>query len=151
MKIILQQDYPTLGSELDVMVVKDGYARNFLIPEGIAIPATKGNLKHAEEMKKYSAKRVDRAVADAEALAAKVNETACNFTVKVKAGDDIYGSVTATDISESLKEGGLEVSKASVLLAEPIKKIGFYEVSIKLHKSVTATLKVTVDKEAAEA
>lgn len=147
MKIILQQDYPTLGSALDVMEVKDGYARNFLIPEGIALPATKGNLRHAEEMKKYSAKKFEKALSAAEELAVKINEASINFSVKVKGGDDIYGSVTASDISESLKENGLEVSKASIILSEPIKKIGFYEVNIKLHKTVSAVLKVTVAKE----
>ncbi len=151
MKIILQKDYPRLGSALDVLTVKDGYARNYLIPQGFALPATKGNLAHAEEMKKYSSKRADRIVADAEALAAKLVDYSCTLKVKVKTGgDDIYGSVSVNEIQESLKADGFEVAKSSILLSEPVKKLGVFDIELKLHKTVSATIKVWVVKIDAE-
>ncbi len=149
MKIILQKDYPRLGSALDVLEVKDGYGRNYLIPQGIAAIANKGNLAHAEEMKKFSAKRADKAVASATEVAKKIAEHSCTIVVKLKGGEDIYGSVSVQDIAENLKEAGIEVGKSSVLLAEPIKKLGVYEVPVKLHKQITETLKVWVVKKEA--
>jgi len=147
MKIILQKDYPRLGSALDVLTVKDGYARNYLIPQGYALPATKGNLAHAEEMKKYSSKRVERIIADAETLAAKLVDYSCTLKVKVKSsGEDIYGSVSVNEIVEALAADGFEVAKSSVLLSEPIKKLGVFDVELKLHKTVSTTIKVWVVK-----
>jgi large subunit ribosomal protein L9 len=150
MKIILQKDYPRLGAALDVLTVKDGYARNYLIPQGIALPATKGNLKHAEEMKKYSAKRADRQVAAAEELAGKLKDYSATIKVKVKGGEDLYGSVGVQELSDVLIADGYQVEKSSVILAEPIKKLGVYDIELKLHKSVSVSIKVWVVKEDVE-
>ncbi len=148
MKIILQKDYPRLGSAHDVLTVKDGYARNYLIPNGLALPATKGNLRHAEEMTKYSSKRAERIVAAAEELATKLVDYSCTLKVKVKtSGDDIYGSIGVQDIVDCLAADTYTVEKSSVILAEPIKKLGVYDVEVKLHKTVSATVKVWVVKE----
>ncbi len=148
MKIILQKDYPRLGSAHDVLTVKDGYARNYLIPNGLALPATKGNLAHAEEMKKYSSKRADRVIATATELATKLTDYSCTLKVKVKNGtDDIYGSVNVADIVAALAADNFAVEKSSVILAEPLKKLGVYDVELKLHKTVSASVKVWVVKE----
>ncbi len=147
MKIILQRDYPQLGTALDVLTVKDGFARNFLIPEGIALPATKGNLAHAEEMKKYSAKRTERAVTAAQEIANKLADYSCTIKVKVKQGEDIYGSVGVADLVDALAKDGHSVEKNIIVLAEPFKKLGVYDVTLKLHKTVSATIKVWVVKE----
>lgn len=148
MKIILQKDYPRLGSALDVLEVKDGYARNYLIPQGIALPATSGNLRHAEEMQKYNAKRVERNIEAAQKLAAKIAGHSCTIPVKVKEGEDIFGSVTVQDILDNFAAAKIEIQKPSVLLSEPIKKLGTYDVEIKLHKTVSETVKVIVVNEA---
>lgn len=145
MKIILQKDYPRLGTAHDILTVKDGYARNFLIPEGIAVLATKGNLRQNEEMLKYGAKKADNAVKVAQSLGEKVAAHTVDLKVKVKEGEDIFGSVTVKDLFENLNEAGLEVAKSSILLPEPIKKLGTYDVKIKLHKTVSVTLVVTVE------
>ncbi len=147
MKVILQNDYPQLGSALDVLEVKDGYARNYLIPQGIAVLATSGALRHSEEMKKYSAKRDDRKLEAAKEVAAKVAGHSCTISEKIKAGEDIYGSVTAQDIADNLKEAGIEIAKSSILLNEPIKRLGVYEVKVKPHKDITEILKVWVVKQ----
>ena len=146
MKIILQKDYNRLGNAHDVVEVKDGYARNFLIPEGIAVLATAGNLRHNDEVKKYTAKKFEKIADAARAQAAKINGQQFTIKVKVKDGDDIYGSVSTQDIVEQLAENKIEIPRSAVLLAEPIKKLGVYDVSIKLHRDVEASVKVWVVK-----
>jgi len=146
MKIILQKDFNRLGNALDVVEVKDGYARNYLIPEGIAVLATAGNLRHNEEMKRYVVRKSEKLVIAAKARAEKINGQQFTIAVKVKEGDDIYGSVSTQDIVEHLAENKIEISRSAVLLAEPIRKLGVYDVSIKLYKDVEATVKVWVVK-----
>jgi large subunit ribosomal protein L9 len=150
MKIILQQDFNRLGNAHDVVEVKDGYGRNYLIPEGIAVLATKGNLRHNEEMKKYSARKFEKLAENAKAQAEKINGQQFTIMVKVKDGDDIYGSVTAQDIVEHLAENKIEISRSAVLLAEPIKKLGVYDVAIKIYRDVEAVVKVWVVKKEEE-
>ena len=146
MKIILQQDFNRLGNAHDVVEVKDGYGRNYLIPEGIAVLATAGNIRHNEEMKKHSAKKVEKLLVDAKARAEKVSGQQFTITVKVKDGDNIYGSVSTQDIVEHLAESGIEISRSAVLLPEPIKKLGVYDIAIKIYRDVEATVKVWVVK-----
>jgi large subunit ribosomal protein L9 len=150
MKIILQENFNRLGNEHDVVEVKDGYARNYLIPEGIAVLATAGNLRHNEEMKKYAVKKTERLVVEAKARAQKINGQQFTISVKVKEGDDIYGSVSAQDIVEHLAENKIEISRSAVLLSEPIKKLGVYDIAIKIYKDVEATVKVWVVKKEEE-
>lgn len=150
MKIILQQDFNRLGSAHDIVEVKDGYARNYLIPEGIAVLATAGNLRHNEEIKRYSVKRLEKQVQSAKTLADKVNEQQFTIMVKVKDGDDIYGSVSQQDIVQLLGNKGIEVSRSAVLLSEPIKKLGVYDITVKVFRDVQATIKVWVVKKEEE-
>jgi len=150
MKIILQQDYNRLGNAYDVVEVKDGYARNFLIPEGIAVLATAGNLRHNEEMKKFAAKKFEKLEQAAKAQAAKIEGKQFTIYAKVKEGDEIYGSVSAQDIVEQLAKEKLEIARSAILIKESIKKLGTYDVSIKLHRNVEAGIKVWVVKEEKE-
>jgi len=147
MKIILKQDEPKLGSVGDVLTVKDGYARNFLIPRGIAVAANKSNLSVLEqdmkalELKKNKDKRV------AEKFAEKL--ASASITAKVKAGeeDKIFGSVTTQDIAELLKEKGFDIDRKKIELAEPIKQLGVFQIPLKLHQDVEAKIKLWVIKE----
>ena len=150
MKIILQQDYNRLGNAYDVVEVKDGYARNFLIPEGIAVLATAGNLRHNEEMKKFAAKKFEKLEQAARAQAEKIEGKQFTIYAKVKEGDEIYGSVSAQDIVEQLAKEKLEIARSAILIKESIKKLGTYDVSIKLHRNVEAGIKVWVVKEEKE-
>ena len=147
MKIILQKDFDRLGHAYDVVEVKDGYGRNYLLPEGIAVLATAGNLRHNEEIKKYSVKRVERQVNAAQVQAEKINGQQFTVMVKVKDGDDIYGSVSTQDIVDLIAPKGVEIPRSAVHLAEPIKKLGVYDISIKIFRDVEALIKVWVVKE----
>ena len=147
MKIILIKDYPRLGSVHDVLEVRDGYARNYLIPFGIATIATKGALRHVEEVRKYAVKAIDKRIADAEAIATKINDLTCTLKVNTKdAGEDIYGSVGAQEIIDVLKAEGVELTKSNIMLPENFKKTGVYEVKIRVLKGVDALLKLWIVK-----
>lgn len=150
MEIVLKQDYGKLGKANDVITVKDGYARNFLIPSGIAVPATEGNKKAVAESRKFAEKRETKKADEAKILAKKVAEIPCTITAKAKDDEELYGSVTANDIAEFLKKEGLEVEKSMILLDEPIKELGVFPVKIQLHKDVDAELKVWIVKEEAK-
>jgi len=144
MKVILQQDFKNLGKALDMVSVKDGYARNYLIPRGIVIPATLGNQRALEEAKKYVSKRDEKLAKEARQLAKKIEAVPCTIPVRVKEGEEIFGSVSSQDIFEFLKKEGFGVEKSQILLEDPIKKTGVVTVEIKLHKEVFAKLKVWV-------
>lgn len=146
MKIILQKDFDRLGHTHDVVEVKDGYGRNYLIPEGIAVLATAGNLRHNEEIKKYSAKRIEKQSQAAQTQANKINGQQFTVMVKVKDGEDIYGSVSQQDIVELISAKGIEISRSAVHLSEPIRKLGVYDISVKIFRDVEAVIKVWVVK-----
>jgi len=147
MEIVLKQDYENLGQALDVVNVKDGYARNFLIPQGIAVPATKGNMQAVAEAKKMYEKREEKRIGGAKELAKKIEKVPCTIPVKVGEDDKLFGAVTSQEIASFLQKEGFEIEKKHVLLEEPIKQIGVYTVTIKLHRDVSANLKVWVVKE----
>lgn len=147
MEVILLKDYEKLGKALDVVSVKDGYARNFLIPRGIAMISTEGNRKKIEEAKRLTARREENKIKEAKELALKIEQVPCTIAVKVGEEDKIYGSVSAVEISNYLKREGYEIEKNQVEIEEPIKKLGVYTVTIKLYKNITANLKVWVVKE----
>lgn len=150
MQIILKKNHAKLGSINDVVKVKDGYARNYLIPQDIAIPATKGNVKQIADLMKSAAKRDAIKLAGAEDIAAKIRELSCTIRAKVKDNEEIYGSVTATDIFNFLKKEGFAVDKSSIIIPEPIKKLGAYDIVIKLHRNVDTQIKVWVVAEDAQ-
>ncbi len=148
MQIILQEDVDKLGTRGQVVEVAEGYARNFLLPRKLAIAATPGNLKRLEKIRSVLDKRTaterEGAQKQADVLAA------ASVTLARKAGenDQLFGSVTAADIAESLAAQGYQVDKRKIELREPIKLIGEYQVTAKLHHDVTATIKVVVQREA---
>lgn len=147
MEVVLMKDYENLGKALDVVPVKNGYARNFLIPQGIAVPATEGNKKRVAEAKNIAEKREGKKIAEAKEIADKIAEIPCTIPVKVGEEDKIYGSVSSQEISDFLKKEGFNVEKRQVALEEPIKQLGVYTVTINLYRTVSANLKVWVVKE----
>jgi len=147
MKLILTQDMPKLGSLGDVVSVKDGYARNFLIPRGVALPYSDNAVKAINEKKKRYELQSKKEKEDALALAAKLTNVSCTVAVKVIEEDRIFGSITADMIQKSLEAEGFGVDKKLIQIEEPIKKLGVYQVPIKLHPEVAVSCKVWVVKE----
>jgi large subunit ribosomal protein L9 len=144
--VILQQDLSNLGKTGEVVKVRPGYARNFLLPKGFAAPATSKNINRLEHEKKAVAARAAKAKAAATELATKISATAITLARKAGEGDKLFGSVTSAEIASALKEKGVEVDRRKIELAEPIKAVGNYEVPVKLGYDVTATVKVEVTK-----
>jgi large subunit ribosomal protein L9 len=147
MEVVLMKDYGKLGNAMDVISVKDGYARNFLIPQGVAVPATAGNKKKVAEAKRLGGLREDKKHSEAIELSKKIEQVPCTIPVKVGEEEKIFGSVSAQDIADFLKKEGFNVEKRHVDLDEPIKQLGVYNINISLFKDVTAKLKVWVVKE----
>lgn len=147
MKIILRKDFESLGKIGDVVNVKDGYARNFLIPRKIAFTATPSAIRTLEEEKKQHARHEQKLISDANNLKSSVEKLSITIPVKVGEDDKLFGSVTNQDIALVINNLGFTIDKKSILLDEPLKSLGIFEVNIKLHSSVTATVKVWVVKE----
>ncbi len=147
MKVILRRDHESLGKIGDVVVVKDGYARNFLIPRGIAYQALSGNIKALEEEKKSVEKRNLQELKAAENLAAQLESVSVTIPVQVGEEDKIFGTVTTQMIADALKEKGHDIDKRKIEIEEPIKALGIYGVSLKLHQNVSAKIKVWVVRE----
>jgi large subunit ribosomal protein L9 len=150
MNVILLDKVANLGSLGDNVVVKSGYARNFLFPQGKAVPATKANLEQFEARRAELEAKVAEELAAAEARAAKVTELA-EVTIASKAGDEgkLFGSIGTRDIAEAITEAGVEVVKAEVKLPEgAIRELGEFDISIQLHPEVTTSVKITVIAEA---
>lgn len=151
MKVILMQDFESLGFEGDIVEVAKGYARNYLIPKGVVIEANNGNLKALEIRKeKIMAKRTKDKEA-AERAKEKISQV--TVTVRRKAGeeDKLYGSVTSRDIAQELEKVGVIVDRKKIIIDETIRSLGEFEVPIKLHQEVIATIKVIIEKEEEEA
>jgi large subunit ribosomal protein L9 len=147
MQIILQEDVEKLGHRGDVVTVKPGYARNFILPRKLGIEATPGNMKALERIRTSLAKKTATELEAAQKQAGLLNGVALKFTRKTGENDQMFGSVTTADISEGLEAQGFKVDKRQVQLAEPIKTIGERDVTIKVFRDVTAVIKVTVEKE----
>jgi large subunit ribosomal protein L9 len=147
MQIILQEDVDKLGNRGDVVAVKPGYARNFLLPHKLAIEATPGNMKALERIRgslaKKTATELDAAKKQAEAL----NGVSVKFTRKTGENDQMFGSVTSADIADSLKTQGFEVDKRQIQLPESLRALGEFPVTVKVFRDVTAEIKVHVEKE----
>ncbi len=144
MKVILTQDIPTLGAKTDVVDVKPGFARNYLIPQGKALPASDANLKRLQQRIKHDGLRLNRDKAKAEELAKKLSEVSCTAAVQAGEDDRLFGSVTPADIAGLLAGQGLDIDKRRILLEEPIKQLGVYNIPIKLHQDVEAIIKLWV-------
>lgn len=147
MKVILRKNFDQLGKVGEIVNVKDGYARNFLIPRGVAYQATQGNIRALEEEKKQIQKRETKELEEAQKLAAEMEKVSVTIPVKVGEEEKIFGTVTSQMIVDSLKEKGFEVDKRKVEITEPIKSLGIYSVVVKLHSNVTATVKTWVVRE----
>ena len=147
MKVVLRQSVEKLGLLGDVIEVKDGYARNYLIPQKIAYPATEGYLKTLEEEKKQLVRRQEKEQQAAEKLAADLEKISVTIPVKVGEEDKLYGTVTAQMIADALAEKGIQIEKRKIDLEDQIKTLGVYDVEVKLHAGVAAKVKVWVVKE----
>jgi large subunit ribosomal protein L9 len=147
MKVILMTDVPALGHRGETRDVANGYARNFLLPRKLAVPATPANVKNLEHLKRQRAKEEHRALEVAKATAARIE--ALTLAVTARASDDgrLYGSVSAQDVVEFLEAHQVAVEKRRVQLEEPIKAVGDYKVPVRLHGDVTASLTVSVTAE----
>jgi len=147
MKVILRQTIDTLGQIGEIVDVKDGYALNYLIPKQYAYLALKGNLQAIEEEKKHLQKKKEKEISDAQALATELEKVSVQIPMQVGEEDKIFGSVTSQMIAEKLAEKSFEIDKRKIELDEQIKALGIYDVKIKLHHAVTATIKVWVVRE----
>jgi large subunit ribosomal protein L9 len=147
MEVIILEDVTKLGKAGDVVKVKAGFARNFLVPNGLAIPCTKSNKKMIEEHRRLVMRRKQKEIGKYEALRDKIAGLSCTINVQVGEEDKMYGSVTNADIQKALANEGIEVDKRKIKLEEPIKSLGIYTIDIELHSDVNANLKVWVVKE----
>jgi large subunit ribosomal protein L9 len=147
MKVILTEGHENLGEAGSVVVVKDGYARNYLIPRKLALAASKGNMNVYEELKRQKEARNTRSQREGVVLSRKLEKASCTIPVAVGKEDQIFGSVTAQHISDQLVEQGFEIDRRWIELEEPIRALGVYDVSVRLHAEVRATVKVWVVKE----
>ncbi len=144
MKLILRADVDSLGKLGEIVTVKPGYGRNFLIPKGLAMPATTASLKQFELERNKLQKKADTLRASAMELAAKIAATPIEIIVRVGDGDKLYGSVTTSNIGDSLAEKGLDIDRRKIILTEPIRALGEYTVEIRLHPEVRGELKVSI-------
>jgi large subunit ribosomal protein L9 len=148
MKLILREDVENLGRGGDVVDVKPGYGRNFLLPRGLAVVANPKNLREIEHQKAVASAKAAKLKASAEAVAKRLAETPITLKRKVGEQDKLFGSVTALDIAEALSARGLQLDRRAIDLSEPIKTTGDFEVPVKLHHDVVGKAKVKVEAEA---
>ncbi len=148
MKVILREDVDNLGKGGEVVDVKPGYGRNFLLPRGLAVPANPKNVRELEHQRQIATAKAAKMKASAEAVAKRLAETPISLKRKVGEQDKLYGSVTAMDVAEALVARGLQIDRRSIDLAEPIKTTGDFEVAVKLHHEVVGKAKVKVEAEA---
>ncbi len=148
MKVILKKDHDILGDEGQIVDVKDGYARNFLIPNRLAVQATSSNLRNYEEIRRQRRRKIEKQIEESRSLAEKI--ATALITVKVKAGEEgrIFGSVTSQMLHDALVETGLEgIDRKKINIKEPIKTLGDHVVEVKLQHSVVGLLKINVVSE----
>jgi len=150
MDVLLCDDVDNLGQRGQVVRVRVGYGRNYLLPQGLAIKATSGNKKMLDEQRRLLAKREQREHLSAQSESEKLQGIELRFERRVGEHGILFGSVTALDIAEALKERGLTVERRRIGLREHIKEVGDYDVTIKLHRDVNPSIKVFVRKEGAE-
>jgi large subunit ribosomal protein L9 len=147
MKVILTQDVQDLGKKYEVKEVKDGYARNFLLPNKLAKPATKTALKWLESQKEVIAKEAEEDLKKAQELASKIDDIEVNIIVKVGNEGQLFESINAQKIAEKLKELGFEIKKSQIILAEPIKELGEFPIKINLDHNLEAEIKLIITAE----
>lgn len=144
-QVILKEKIKGLGAEADVVKVKRGFARNFLLPQGKAYEASQGNLRHTERLKAVRAEREAKELAEAEKLASKLKKTKLKLTLATGQGGKAFGAITTMDIAKGLAEqSNVEIDRHQIVLDRPIKNTGAFEIEVKLGFDVTATVKLTV-------
>jgi len=149
MEVILKEDVAKLGSRGDVVKVAEGYGRNYLLPRRLAIVANEGNKAVITQMKAAAVRRSAKEKTQAEELAKQFEGASVSFVRKSGENDQLFGSVTSGDLAEALAKKGLNIDRRKIQLHEPLKTVGEFTVPVKLHKDVTAHLKVVIEKEAA--
>jgi large subunit ribosomal protein L9 len=147
MKVILRKDHEKLGKTGAVVDVKDGYARNFLIPRDFAYPASEGNMRALMEEGKQAERRAQKAKKTSEHLAKELEKVSITLQMKVGEDEKLFGAVTSQMISDALKEKEIELDKRLIELEEPIKALGIYDVPVRLHHDVSTKVKVWVVRE----
>ena len=147
MKVILREDVYNLGKGGELVEVKPGYGRNFLIPRGLAVLANPKNIREVEHQKAVAAAKAAKLKASAEAVAKRLSDTPLSFKRKVGEQDKLYGSVTAMDLAEALAARGVQIDRRAIDLSEPLKTLGDFEVGVKLHSDVVGKVKVKVEAE----
>ena len=147
MRVILKEQVEKLGSSGDIVEVKPGYGRNFLIPRGLALRATEANIRIVEEKKRREVVMNEKEKSEAKILAEKLAGKSLTIPVAVGEDEKLFGSVTSIDIAKALDGEGVEIDRRNVLLEEPIKKLGVYDIQIRVHSEISATVKVWVVKE----
>ncbi len=150
MKVILTTDVDSVGYMGEIKDVKRGLARNYLLPKNLAVEATAGNIKIWEQKQKIVEKHQIKRKEDAESLAANLTSVACDIKVKVGEEGKLFGSVTAQNISDELAAKGFKISKKDIVLDSPIKETGSYDIAVKIHPEVPASIKLVVENEEAE-
>ena len=144
MKVILNHDVDTLGSIGEVLTVRDGYARNFLVPRGLAVPANDANEAQLAHQKRVLDKKRTKLLAEAKQLAASIEKTSVTVTKQVGEDERIFGSVTTNELEDLLAQENIKVSRKDISILEDIKKVGVYTAQVKVHSEVTAKFKVWV-------
>lgn len=147
MEVILKEDVINLGQRGDVVKVADGYGRNFLLPKKLAMEANAANKTVIEQMKASSVRKSAKEKTEAEALVAQLDAVSLSFTRKVGENEHLFGSVTSADIAQQLESKGFAIDRRKIHLDEPLKALGEFHVPVKLHREVTAHLKVNVLRE----
>jgi large subunit ribosomal protein L9 len=147
MRIILQEDVEQLGMRGQVVDVADGFARNYLLPRKLGLPATEGNLKRLEQIRSHLVKRTATEKTSAEQLASLLSSVSIELVRKAGETNQLFGSVTSADVAEALAAKGYKIDKRSIQLEEPIKVIGEYDILVRLAHGVAASVKVVVSRE----
>lgn len=147
MRIILKEDVKNVGSMGQIIDVSDGFARNYLIPKGLAVPANTRNIRELEHQKKVIQERAKKVKITAQTISEKLSNI--KLILKAKAGEEgkLFGSVTTKDISDALKNEGFEIDKKKIIIDEPIKRLGEYTVTVKLHPDVSSQVRLEVVQE----
>lgn len=146
MKVVLLQDVKKLGKVDDIVEVNDGYARNFLFKQKLAVEATKENLNEVKLRKRAEQVKADRALAEAQKMAEELEGKAFTMKMKAGAGGRLYGTLTAMDVAAALTKGGYEVDKRNITIETPLKMLGTANVKVKLHNDVMATVEIKVEE-----
>jgi large subunit ribosomal protein L9 len=144
MRVILRKEVANLGDAGDIVKVKPGYGRNFLIPRGLAIPATEGSVRQVDHQKKVADAIRRKNLSGAKELKDKLEGTAVSIRRETGDDDRLFGAVTNRDVADALQAEGIEVDRRAIVLDEPIKSIGLFTVPVRLHRDVTANVRVYV-------